>query len=325
MSFPCVVIRAPHTRQRSPAVTSNLFVVAKDDTERVIMPTVTRDDRRPNFLVIGAGKCGTTTLCGALARHPDVFVCTPKEPNFLAYEDIYARGWDWYESLFEAGRGAHARGEGSVAYTAPSYEARVIERIKTHLPDVKLLYIVRSPLERIVSAYRELHSNGPERGQHIPYSLRAAMDTAFDELLAESMYTERLSRYQQHFPAGQIRVVFLEDLKRDPEGELRRCLEFIGVDPSAPLKAGEVHLNQAQDKVRDTRLMRILRTQPWLMDLGRRVPGLKSSARRVLRRPFDKPVEWDRDARAYALSQVTADARAFLAQQGKPTDFWQLV
>ena len=60
---------------------------------------------KPSFLVIGAAKCGTTTLCSLLSRHPDVFVHPEKELNFFCFDELYDRGFAWYASLFEAAAG----------------------------------------------------------------------------------------------------------------------------------------------------------------------------------------------------------------------------
>lgn len=71
----------------------------------------------PNYLVIGASKCATSSLCANLGQHPDVFMTHPKEPSFFSHDPIYARGWDWYLSLFEDAGDVSARGEGSTSYT----------------------------------------------------------------------------------------------------------------------------------------------------------------------------------------------------------------
>ncbi|MEX0741683.1 MAG: hypothetical protein WD079_02730, partial [Phycisphaeraceae bacterium] len=116
----------------------------------------------PNFLVIGGHKCGSSSLCAAIGQHPDVFMCEPKEPQFFCREDIYARGWDWYCSLFEEGRGKRAVGEGSVMYSSPSRASVVVPRIVERLPDAKLILIARHPIRRIESAWRHHQAARPQ-------------------------------------------------------------------------------------------------------------------------------------------------------------------
>ena len=111
----------------------------------------------PTFLVIGSMKCGTTSLHDYLARHPDVFMSAVKEVNFFVLERTWDKGIDWYRAQFY-GR-YQVRGEASQNYTKRhEFEPGVAERIRSLLPNVKLIYIVRDPVARFVPAA------GGERG-----------------------------------------------------------------------------------------------------------------------------------------------------------------
>ena len=108
---------------------------------------------RPDFIVVGAMKSATTTLHEQLARQPGVFMSSPKEPNFFSDDAIYARGWGWYSSLFgEAGPGV-VRGESSTHYTKLPTFPRTVERMVHDLPCVKLIYVMRHPIDRLISQY----------------------------------------------------------------------------------------------------------------------------------------------------------------------------
>jgi len=72
------------------------------------------------FFVIGAPKCGTTSLCSILAEHPEVGFSIPKEPRFFSHDEIYARGFDWYHGLFPERDGKKSVGEGSTSYATDS-------------------------------------------------------------------------------------------------------------------------------------------------------------------------------------------------------------
>src|SRR5690242_14831106 len=73
--------------------------------------------RLPDFVVIGGMKCGSTTLFEYLCRHPDVFMCTPKEPGYFSREKVMARGEAWYRSLFADAKPTQLCGEASTCYT----------------------------------------------------------------------------------------------------------------------------------------------------------------------------------------------------------------
>ena len=86
---------------------------------------------KPDFLVIGAQKCGTTTICRELERHPEVGLFPNKETHFFSFR--YGRGLEWYEGLFEGLKG-RVRGEGSPSYTTGEFSALAAERIASDLP-----------------------------------------------------------------------------------------------------------------------------------------------------------------------------------------------
>lgn len=71
---------------------------------------------KPNYIVIGSMKSGTSTLCHLLGQHPDIFMSNPKEPEYFCNPELYARGREWYETLFEDATGKSAVGEGSTSY-----------------------------------------------------------------------------------------------------------------------------------------------------------------------------------------------------------------
>jgi Sulfotransferase domain len=178
----------------------------------------------PTFLLIGAMKSGTTTLWWYLARHPDVFMTTLKEPNF--FNDHWHRGLGWYERLFASAGGARARGEASVRYTSFPNDPECPGRIASVLPDVRLLFLVRDPVDRIRSHY--LHEVAALRE-------RRPLERALREnpiYLDRSRYAMQLERYLEHFPREQLLVVRAEDLFRVPSEVLPRVYGFLGVDPS---------------------------------------------------------------------------------------------
>ena len=178
----------------------------------------------PTFLLIGAMKSGTTTLWSYLAGHPDVFMPALKEPNF--FNDHWHRGVGWYERLFAPAGGALARGEASVRYTSFPDDPECPGRIAAVLPDVRLLFLAREPVERIRSHY--LHEVAALRERRpLPQALREN-----PIYLDRSRYGMQLDRYLEHFAREQLLVVRAEDLFRAPLEVLPRVYRFLGVDPA---------------------------------------------------------------------------------------------
>ena len=114
----------------------------------------------PNFIVIGAAKCGTTSICDLLSSHPDVFMSNPKEPCFFSHMNEDFRTRDWYESLFDAVSGESAVGEGSTAYTHPDVIDATSRQILEAIPDCRLIYMVRHPIRRLESDWRMRRHEG---------------------------------------------------------------------------------------------------------------------------------------------------------------------
>jgi Sulfotransferase domain len=178
----------------------------------------------PTFLLIGAMKSGTTTLQQYLTRHPQVYMCTPKEPNF--FNDHWHRGVGWYERLFARAGRAIARGEASVRYTNFPSDPECPARIASVVPDVRLLFLAREPVERIRSHY--LHEVAALRERR-PFAEALAQNPIY---LDYSRYAIQLQRYLDHFPREQLLILRAEDLFRTPLEVLPEVYGFLGIDPS---------------------------------------------------------------------------------------------
>lgn len=194
------------------------------------------DGPLPTFLVIGAMKAGTTSLHRYLRAHPDVFMPEHKEIEFFSEEREWARGVDWYRSLFEPGRTALARGEASTGYTKLPRFPAAADRIHAVVPHARLVYMLREPIDRM-------------RSHYVHNVLRGLEDRPIEEALLSgehylpvSRYFAQLQRYRDQFADSQILVVASEDLRdRRPE-TIARILSFIGVDPGrAPDALDEEH------------------------------------------------------------------------------------
>jgi hypothetical protein len=182
----------------------------------------------PNFLVIGAMKAGTTSLYNYLGHHPQVFMPAKKEPNFFADEDHVGR-WDrglgWYEQLFEGADGAVGVGEASITYTLYPYFKGVPARIAEVLPDVRLIYLVRQPIDRIVSHFWQRVRKGRETEPSIDRALLAN-----PSYLDASRYAMQIEQYLEHFSLERILIVKSEDLRAKRESTLGQVFSFLGVD-----------------------------------------------------------------------------------------------
>lgn len=176
----------------------------------------------PDVLVIGAMKCGTSAVHTYLDAHPDVAMSRPKELNF--FNEHWDRGLEWYAAQLEPD--AKVCGESSPGYTSPSFP-EAPRRIADVVPWVRLVYLVREPLERALSQYAHHRREGTETR---PVD-EALLDPA-SQYVARSRFHERLAPYLSHFEREQIHVTVSERLRADREGEVARLYEHVGVDPT---------------------------------------------------------------------------------------------
>jgi len=241
----------------------------------------------PNLLVIGAQKCGTSSLHRYLGAHPDIGMSTPKELDFFAGPGFagWERGVDWYRARFDPEK--PVRGESSPSYTAHPFVAGTPERVHALVPDSKLIYLVRDPIERLVSQYVHAVAIGRERRplerifaerppEHTPYVL-------------QSSYWLQLEQYLARSPSERILVVDGDDLRSARAPTMARVFRFLQVDDSFSSPAWERELHRSSSKRRPRAALggRGGRTGVRVL---RRLPG--PAARRlepVLTRPVERP------------------------------------
>jgi hypothetical protein len=214
---------------------------------------------RPDFLVIGAQKSGTTDLCHQLARHPGVWFSKPKELYFFCRDDVEVlpypffenfeewKAFDWhrrrtelleaYARKFEGAAVGQLRGEGTPFYLPSRFAAA---RVREVLPDVRIVAILRHPADRAYSAYWH------------DVKMRRATETFENHLrfersgaLAFGHYEEQLRTWSELFGRDRLEVILFEDYRRDRSAAMSRIYGFLGLDPAAIDTAGDERRNEA--------------------------------------------------------------------------------
>src|SRR3972149_755288 len=180
----------------------------------------------PTFLIIGAMKTGTTSLYHYLAHHPQVHMPRQKEIDFFSEPAIWRLGWEWYLGQFaSAPSSAVAIGEASTSYTKFPEFSDVPRRIAERLPRVRLVYLIRHPVERIHSQYAHHVLMGDERR---PISEALLADPRY---LNTTQYAMQLEQYLRYFDRDQILIVQAEHLRSVRRTTVRRIFTFLGIDP----------------------------------------------------------------------------------------------
>src|SRR5919202_1198379 len=178
----------------------------------------------PNLIVIGAQKCGTSGLHSYLSLHPEISVSQPKELNFFIAERNWPLGLDWYRGHFDPR--AVVRSEASPNYTAYPQHLDVPERMHSVVPDARLVYMVRDPIDRIAAHWVHNYAKHREKGD-----LRSTLLHSNTSYLARSHYYAQLQRFLRFYPLERVMVIEQGELRNRRNETLRRIFEFAGVDP----------------------------------------------------------------------------------------------
>jgi hypothetical protein len=204
----------------------------------------------PNFLVIGAAKCGTDSLCNYLGQHPDIFISPKREPNFFvaegkdvipyhgpgdtrALQDMWTSRLEDYRSLFSGVTRETAVGEGTAWYI---YFEEAPIRIRHHIPDAKLIAILRNPVDRAYSAYTMLLRDGRETIRDFADALDAEDDrirAGWEPIwyyVSMGYYARQIKNFYNYFDRDQMRFITYDHFNLHPHAVLRELFEFLGVD-----------------------------------------------------------------------------------------------
>jgi hypothetical protein len=272
----------------------------------------------PNLIVVGAQKCGTSVLHYYLGLHPEVSMSKPKELNFFIEERNWPRGLDWYKAQFDAD--ARVRGEASPNYTAFPQHQGVPERMASVVPDAKLIYMVRDPLERIAAHWVHNYAKRREKG-----TLAETLVHPNTSYVTRSKYAMQLERFLEHYPKEQVLVFQQSELRHKRMETLRTVFDFIGVDPEFNHPRFEQERHQTSGKTRATRLAvrlekmgrsrrgRLIPANFWLV-LDDRLP-----LRRAIKRPDVKaalPQE--------TLEELRADGERLRELTGRDFSNWKI-
>ena len=250
---------------------------------------ITAADARiaPNFLIIGAAKSGTSALATQMAQHPDVYIPEKKELHFFdrlfnLTDEERAQSWRRYMEYFKDAGSCKMRGEATVAYTMIPHINVVHDEIFQTLGPIPLIYIVRDPVERIVSQYRHHKKDRPD-AEPLDAWIRDLRN--MKQCLARSDYERQIAPYRELFSDEKIHICFYEDYKSDYLAELKKIFDFLGVP------AGDI-------------------------------AHIKNERVNVISKGAVPAPEVTPETVEFIRSYILENTHKFLSHYGKPTDFW---
>lgn len=255
-------------------------------------------------------KCGTSSLHEYLGRHPQIGMSAVKELNYFAGSNC-DKSLEWYKAHFD--RSKPIRGESSQNYSKahdPIY-AGAPKRIHSIIPDARLIYLVRDPIERYRSHLVENYIG--ETKDSISHNISC------DTYVKTGMYHYQLTFFLEFYPVERILVIDADDLRDDRLATMNRVFDFLGVTPldDAALFGIEVNANGediVSPRISGSRPYRLLRRIA--PSLVARVVATPSVRRRLFPRSYKAPLsELERTRLAEQFSPDVAALRALTGQR----------
>lgn len=260
------------------------------------------ENRKPNFFVVGAAKCGTTSMYNYLLQHPDIFMTSHKETYYFG-KDIDIKGrvrnLEKYMSLFSEARDEKWVGEATPWYVT---SATAATEIKQFSPDAAILITIRSPQSYINSLHLQMVNAADEDILDLREALRAEPDRAAGKRICKgcsfpfsiqyrraARFSEQIERYFDVFGRDRVMVVLLDEIRTDPIKATQKVYEFLEIDAGFQPQI-EVHNPSRDLSSLDLRLKRFASQNPWFRKLVRRSPKSLLAGYRKITSNWFKPI-----------------------------------
>lgn len=270
------------------------------------------DSVRPNFLIIGSAKCGTTALSKILDLHPNCSMSRPKEPEFFNSDENYEKGMAWYSRCWSHRNDEQIIGEATPRYTRRDLYPLTLQRIEEFDPNLKFVHIARDPYEKFVSFWR-MWARGKllNGGQYLGIGDFFRSYENISEIVRSCMYEYQLEPYLERFGDDQFHFMLSEDLRKNERVTIERLFKFLDLESDRIESFLGISANSAEP-IKGSMAKR-------LKNFLRRLRGGVESKSVYVQREDLSP-----DLLAEFRARVYDDACAHLKRLGKSTSIWNL-
>jgi len=266
-------------------------------------------------LIIGAMKCGTTSLFTYLAQHPQVAPSVPKELDFFSRHEKWTKGFEAYQSLWDWDAQKHRVAlEASTNYTKMPEFPNAAERISTFKADFRFIYMLRDPIERVQSQYAHEVIKGRAR------SSRKGVKAVHPSWINVSKYALQIAEYYKRFPSDRILLLDFADLKTQPDALMRRVVRFLDIDAEFAFTGLKTVHNRS---ARDHPLYLALTRNPLACAAAKLVPlRYKQGLRNRLARGLEFDAGLSDAQRAFIRSELADDMKKLSEEYGFDVSRW---
>lgn len=282
-----------------------------------------------NFaLIIGAAKCGTTSLFNYLSEHPEISACCYKEPHFFSKKDNFAKGYTYYQSLFNWNTSTHKVAlEATPGYTRVTNNnlsnaaENIAQFISTTNTNFKFIYIVRDPIERIESHYTHLEAWRQEPDKQ---PLKVGLDK---EIIDVSKYAMQIEEYYKRFDSSDILIINFQDFKNDSREVLKKVCLFLEIDENYNFQGAQIVHNSNKQRTKiDLPLIYQLKSNKTIKYIANQIlpNSTKQKLRKLLGSKISNFVKMSPHHKEIIVNELQTDIAKLKTKYGVNTDTWNI-
>lgn len=270
-----------------------------------------------DFMVIGAQKCATTSIASYLADHPDVCFCSTKEPGFFSATSDWKAHIEEYHRLFSPAEGQIC-GEASTMYTFLPEYLGTHERLHAYNPDLRLIYVMRNPVERVISNYS--HRVARRTVRQPPEEVVFADPT----YLNRSRYAVQIEPYLELFGGANVLLLLFEEYAAEPQATLGRIAEFLGIsrEPFSAMREKAEHSSAGGDYLHPS-VAKLYQAVKGEYVASRLPPKLRRFVRGKLANRIEKKPVFSPVLRETLWRFLLPDVRRIEQIMGRRLDLWR--
>ncbi len=274
----------------------------------------------PDFIIVGAMKSGTTSLYYYLKAHPQIGMSSIKETDFFIEERNYPKGLKWYESQFTGEYKIY--GEASPNYTKAHYFKGVPKRMYDTVPDAKLIYIVRDPIERIISHYTHNYGAGRESEKMAKIFQNKKR---LDHYLFSSKYYWQISQYMEYYDREQLLIIPSDKLKEQRESTLEDIFKFLEVDSVLETDLLKKEFGTTDQRTKKGEIGKLIFDNAFVNILKKSISAdSKRRIKRLILPSLEKPTEIAPATRHKLEKKLKTDVEAFRSFSGQKFKEWTI-
>ena len=278
-----------------------------------------RENVLPDFLIIGAMKCGTTSLHYYLNCHPEISMSTEKELDFFIENRWRKKGVDWYKSQFKGT--ARIYGEASPNYSNYPKWKGIPQRIYSLKPDLKLIYVLRDPIERMISHYIHNYDHGREN-LSFPEAIINHQDYVF-----RSSYYLQLAQFLEYFSSENILIITTEELSNFPQKTLESVLSFLNVSEDTSMIPYQKTLHTSVYKRRKNKLGNAIAKTQLMKQISSLPPFFRENIKKLIYYPFSSKITKPKisdDLHQKLTELLQDDIKKLIKHTGKNFEQWSI-